>query len=260
MRLITILAPLLFAASAPAAEDFVAKSFEGSKGVLPYRILAPAPIEPGSRYPLVLFLHGAGERGDSNTNQLHHGGSMFRKAANRKDYPAFVVFPQCPNGKRWVEVNWGDSKPHQQPDEPSDPMSLVIELIPSLAKSLPVDTSRIYLMGISMGGFGVWDLAARHPDWFAAAVPICGGADNTTAPRLAKLPIWTFHGDQDNVIKVDRSRSMVAALQQAGGKPKFTEFPGVAHNSWSKAFADPELLPWLFSQKRPAADPATPVK
>lgn len=242
---------LTLAVTCPAAEDFVAKTFEGSKGMLPYRILAPEKIEPGKKYPLVLFLHGAGERGDSNTNQLHHGGPLFRKEENRRDYPAFVVFPQCPNGKRWVEVNWGELKPHAQPEQPSEPMSLVIELIPALTRSLAVDNSRIYLMGISMGGFGVWDLAARHPDWFAAAIPICGGADNTTATRLAKLPIWTFHGDQDNVITPDRTRSMVAALRLAGGSPKFTEYPGVAHNSWSMAFAEPELLPWLFSQRRP---------
>jgi predicted peptidase len=249
MRLITLFTHLMLAASALAAEGFVAKTFEGSKGVLPYRILAPDQIESGNKYPLVIFLHGAGERGDSNRNQLHHGGSLFSKAANRKDYPAFVVFPQCPNGKRWVEVNWGEPKPHTQPKEPGDPMSLVIELIPDLTKSLPIDTDRIYLMGISMGGFGVWDLAARHPDWFAAAVPICGGADDSTAPSLAKLPIWAFHGDKDHVISVNRTRSMIAALRQAGGKPKYTEYPGVAHNSWFKAFAEPELLPWLFSQK-----------
>ncbi|MCB1134331.1 MAG: dienelactone hydrolase family protein, partial [Verrucomicrobiae bacterium] len=106
------------------------------------------------------------------------------------------------------------------------------------------------LMGLSMGGFGSWDLAARHPEWFAAVVPICGGADNSTAPSLAKLPIWTFHGDADNVIPAARTRSMVAALRAAGGSPKYSEYPGVAHNSWFKAFAEPDLLPWLYAQKR----------
>lgn len=250
MILRTLAAHLILFMSAFAAEEFEAKSFNGSKGVLPYRILAPATVQAGIKYPLVVFLHGAGERGNTNTNQLHHGGKLFLNPNNRRDFPAFVIFPQCPNGKRWVEVNWGEATPHQQPKEPSDPMALVMELIPTLKESLPVDSSRIYLMGISMGGFGVWDMAARQPDGFAAAVPICGGADNTTAPRLAKLAIWTFHGDQDTVIKVDRTRSMVEALKLAGGKPKYTEFPGVAHNSWFKAFDDPELLPWLFAQKR----------
>lgn len=251
MRLITLCVTLVLAVTARAADDYAAATFTGTRGALPYRILSPATMEAGVKYPLVIFLHGAGERGDSNTNQLHHGGSLFSNAANREKYPAFVIFPQCPNGKRWVEVNWGDPTPHQQPKEPSDPMSLVIELIPSLMKSLPVDPARVYLMGNSMGGFGTWDLAARHPEWFAAAVPICGGADNATAPLLAKMPVWTFHGDQDNTIKVGRTRSMVEALRKAGGNPKYTELPGISHNAWAPAFANPELLPWLFAQKRP---------
>lgn len=238
---------LMSAALSLAAEGYMAETFTGSSGAIPYRILSPEERKPGVRYPLVVFLHGAGERGGDNKRQTHHGGKLFLDKKNRAEFPAFVVFPQCPTGKRWVEVNWGEREPHEQPKEPSEPMALVMELIPELEKSLPVDPRRIYLMGISMGGFGAWDLAARHPDWFAAAVPICGGADDGTAPSLAKLPIWTFHGSNDNVIPPERTRSMVAALRKAGGTPKFTEYPGVAHNSWFKAFAEPELLPWLFS-------------
>lgn len=251
MKLLSIFTSLLIAVTANAADEYEAKTFTGTTGTLPYRILAPAKPEPKTTYPLVVFLHGAGERGDDNLRQIHHGGSLFLDAGNRAKYPAFVIFPQCPNGKRWVEVNWGEASPHQQPEKPSEPMSLVIELIPSLMKSLPIDPSRVYLMGNSMGGFGTWDLAARHPEWFAAAVPICGGADDSTAPLLAKMPVWTFHGDQDNTIKVGRTRSMVEALKKAGGNPKYSELPGISHNAWSPAFANPELLPWLFAQKRP---------
>ncbi|MEY3896810.1 MAG: hypothetical protein RLZZ214_2330 [Verrucomicrobiota bacterium] len=251
MQLLTLCTALILAVSASAADDYAVATFTGSKGVLPYRILSPATAKPGVKYPLVIFLHGAGERGDSNTNQLHHGGSLFSNPGNREKYPAFVIFPQCPNGKRWVEVDWGDPKPHQQPKEPSEPMALVIELLPSLMKSLPIDPSRVYLMGNSMGGFGTWDLAARQPEWFAAAVPICGGADDSTAPLIAKLPVWTFHGDQDSTVKVGRTRSMVEALRKAGGNPKYSEFPGIAHDAWSPAFAELDLLPWLFAQKRP---------
>lgn len=240
----------LITSTCAAAEGYLEKTFTGTRGNLPYRILSPAVIEPDTTYPLILFLHGAGERGDDNKRQSYHGGKLFLAKKNRGKFPAFVVFPQCPNGKRWVEVNWGAPEPHQQPAEPSEPMSLVMELVPELEKTLPVDASRVYLMGLSMGGFGTWDLAARHPDWFAAVVPICGGADNSTAKALAKIPIWAFHGDQDNVIPVGRTRSMVEALRQAGGTPKYTEYPGVAHNSWFKAFAEPDLLPWLFAQKR----------
>jgi predicted peptidase len=129
-------------------------------------------------------------------------------------------------------------------------MSLVLDLLPSLMSSLPVDRSRVYVLGLSMGGFGTWDIIARHPDWFAAAVPICGGADNSTAPRIAGLPIWVFHGGADTTVKTIRSRSMVDALIAAGGKPKYSEVPGVGHDVWNTAFASPELLPWLFAQRR----------
>jgi len=251
MRTLTLFSILALAVTATAADEYAAATFTGARGVLPYRILTPEKIESGVRYPLVVFLHGAGERGDDNSRQLQHGGSMFSNAANRAKFPAFVIFPQCSNEKRWVEVNWGDPQPHQQPKEPSEPLSLVIELVPSLMKSLPIDPSRVYVMGISMGGFGTWDIAARHPEWFAAAVPICGGADNSTAPLLAKMPIWTFHGDKDTTVQPVRTRSMVEALGKAGGNPKDTELPGIAHNSWTPAFANPELLPWLFAQKRP---------
>jgi predicted peptidase len=246
-----ILTTLLLAAVSCAAGEFEARTFTSDHGSLPYRILSPAEVRAETKYPLVIVLHGAGERGEDNKSQLHHGGSLFLNAKNREKYPTFVVFPQCPNGKRWVEVDWGDPKPHQQPKEPGFSMSLLLELIPSLEKTLPVDTSRVYVMGLSMGGFGVWDIAARHPDWFAAAVPICGGADDSTAPLLAKLPVWAFHGDQDNTVKPGRTRSMIEALKKAGGNPKYSELPGVSHNAWSPAFANPDLLPWLFAQKRP---------
>ncbi|MDP3849358.1 MAG: PHB depolymerase family esterase [Luteolibacter sp.] len=251
MKLLSLFTTLLLIASSNAADDYAAETFAGTNGALPYRFLSPATIQPETKYPLVIFLHGAGERGDDNIRQLHHGGSLFLDADTRRKFPAFVIFPQCPDGKRWVEVDWGDPKPHQQPKGPSAAMSPLIELIPELLKSKPIDTSRVYVMGISMGGFGVWDLAARHPDWFAAAVPICGGADDSTAPLLARMPIWTFHGDQDNTVKTGRTRSMVEALRKAGGNPKYSELPGIAHNSWSPAFANPDLLPWLFAQKRP---------
>jgi predicted peptidase len=250
MRSLVLCSTLLFAGFACAADEFAAKTFTTEQGVLPYRILEPATIKPGTKYPLVIFLHGAGERGTDNANQLVHGSALFLAAQNREKFPAFVVFPQCPGDKRWVEVDWGDPVPHTQPKDPSVPMALLLELVPSLVKSLPVDPSRVYVMGLSMGGFGTWDIIARHPEWFAAAVPICGGAADATAPRLTKLPIWAFHGAQDTTVKVVRSRSMIEALQKAGGQPKYTEFPGVQHNAWDPTFAEPELLPWMFAQQR----------
>jgi predicted peptidase len=214
-------------------------------------MLAPPETKAGMTYPLVLVLHGAGERGTNNSSQLTHGSKMFLDPANRTANPSFVIFPQCPPDKRWVEVDWGDPKPHQTPKDPSVPMSLVLELVPSMMKSLPIDPKRVYVMGLSMGGFGTWDILARRPEWFAAAVPICGGADNTTAPLIAKIPIWVFHGGSDETVKTIRSRSMVEALKAAGGMPKYSELPGVGHDAWSTAFSSPDLLPWLYSHKRP---------
>ena len=207
-------------------------------------------MEPGKKYPLVLFLHGAGERGDNNAAQLTHGGSLFASAANREKYPAFVLFPQCPNGKRWVEVNWGEKAPHMAPKEPSDPMRLTKKMLDSFLKTNPVDTDRIYVMGLSMGGFGAWDFAQRYPGFVAAAVPICGGADNRTAEQIKGVAIWAFHGGADTTVWPQRSRSMVEELKKANGNVRYTEYDKVGHDSWNRAFAEPELLPWLFAQKR----------
>jgi predicted peptidase len=244
-----VLASCAAATTATAADGFQPKVFTGTQGTLPYCILTPADVTSGP-VPLVLVLHGAGERGTNNQSQLKHGSTLFLDPQNRAKYPAVVVFPQCPGDKRWVEVDWGDPTPHQTPKDPSVPMSLVLELLPTLITSLPIDPKRLYVMGLSMGGFGTWDIITRKPDWFAAAVPICGGADNSKAALIAGLPIWVFHGGADETVKTVRSRSMVEALTAAGGMPKYSELPGVGHNAWTTAFASPDLLPWLFAQKR----------
>ena len=119
-----------------------------------------------------------------------------------------------------------------------------------MQKEYSIDPQRIYLTGLSMGGYGTWDLLARKPDLFAAGVPVCGGGDESTAEQIANIPIWVFHGDLDSAVPVSRSRTMVEALKKAGGHPKYSEYPGVEHNSWDKAYADPELMKWLFAQKR----------
>ncbi|MCI0461731.1 MAG: prolyl oligopeptidase family serine peptidase [Gemmataceae bacterium] len=216
---------------------------------LPYRLLAPEQIEPGQTYPLVLFLHGGGERGDDNERQLAHGVPEFASAANRQKYPCFLAAPQCPAGSRWVEVDWtADS--HKQPERPSEPLRLALELIEALCEELPIDRGRIYITGLSMGGYGVWDALSRRPELFAAGVPVCGGGDEALAERIAEVPVWAFHGARDGVVKPARSRNMIEALKQAGGSPTYTEYPDVGHNSWVRAYRDPELFRWLFSQKR----------
>ena len=217
---------------------------------LPYRLLKPDPYDPQKQYPLVLFLHGAGERGTDNDKQLVHGVPAFTSEANRKKYPCFLVAPQCPSGARWVEVDWGAAS-HTQPKEASEPLRLTLELLESLKKELPVDEKRIYVTGLSMGGYGTWDVIARRPDLFAAAAPVCGGGDEATAERIAKVPVWAFHGAKDTVVKPARSRNMIEALKKAGGSPKYTEYPAEGHGSWGPAYRDPELFRWLFEQKKP---------
>ena len=236
-----------------AAEDpFAKRTFTGGDGAtLPYRLLSPETPAAGKRYPLVIFLHGAGERGTNNESQLTHCARDFAKPEVRVKFPCFVLAPQCPGDRKWCEVDWGDPKPHLTPKDPSVPMGLLLTLLPQVMKELPIDPSRVYVTGLSMGGFGTWDLITRQPGLFAAAAPICGGGDVTAAPALAKLPIWIFHGGNDGVVKTVRAQLMIEALKQAGSTvAKYTEYPGVGHDSWGKAFAEPEFFTWLFAQQK----------
>lgn len=236
-----LLAPIFArAADKPDLENLLeAKTF---KMALPYRLLKPATVEAGKMYPLVIFLHGSGERGDDNKAQLKHGVAGFASAERMKEFPCFLIAPQCPKDSSWAASGkgFGDGKPGK----------LVLDLIEKTCKDLPIDTKRIYLTGLSMGGYGTWNLLAQKPDLFAAGIPICGGGDEKDAGKLAKIPIWIFHGDKDNAVKVERSRTMVAAIEKAGGKPKYTEYPGVGHDSWSRTYADEKVLTWLFEQKK----------
>lgn len=235
-----------------AEEPYATFTHTGKDGAtLPYRLLTPEKIEAGKRYPVVIFLHGAGERGNDNQKQLKHGAGLFAKPEVRQKFPCYVIAPQCPDGKKWCEVDWGDPKPHQTPAQPSVPMSLLLELIDEFRQRPSVDQARLYVTGLSMGGFGTWDLISRRPTQFAAAVPICGGGDVAAATVLAKMPIWIFHGANDTVVKTVRSQLMDEALKKAGSTlVKYTEYPGVGHDAWNPAYKESELLPWLFGQRR----------
>jgi predicted peptidase len=223
--------------------------FESGKEKLLYQMMTPENPAPATKYPLVIFLHGAGERGSDNDVQLVHGVKDFAKPESRKSYPCFLIAPQCPNDKKWAEVDWSATS-HKRPEKPSDPATLLLKLIDSLPTQLLIDTNRIYITGLSMGGYGTWDLIARKPDLFAAAVPVCGGGDEKDASIIAKIPIWAFHGSKDTVVKPQRSTNMIEAIKKAGGNPKVTLYPEVGHNSWVNAYSDPEMLKWLFNQKK----------
>ena len=215
-----------------------------------YRLLRPATLEPGKRYPLVLFLHGAGERGSDNTSQLKYLPTWLAEPPLRQQFPCFVVAPQCRAEHRWSPFDWSDKTSSPLAAEPTADLAAAIAALDAVCREEPVDGSRIYLTGLSMGGYGSWELAARQPERFAAVVPICGGADEAQAAKIAHLPIWCFHGDADRVVPVERSRSMVAALKAAGGSPKYSELPGVGHDSWTPAYRDGSLLEWLFAQRQ----------
>lgn len=226
-------------------------TFTDSRGhVLPYRMLVPPGPANLKRMPLVLLLHGSGERGDDNSAQLRNGvAELLGSETAAARFPCFYVVPQCAIRLRWVERDWGAER-HELPPEPSKPLSAAVELLESLLSSHPIDPQRVYLIGLSMGGFGVWDLLSRWPDRFAAAVLICGGADEHAVVAARAVPVWVFHGADDPTVRVERSRRAVAALRAAGGAPRYTEYPDVDHDAWTKAFAEPDLLSWLFSHRR----------
>ena len=399
-------------ADRPSTEDlakvFEARTFASEQGgTLGYRLFKPAGYDATKKYPLVLFLHGAGERGADNKVQLKHFVWRLVAKATQAEHPCFVAVPQCPRtagrfvlagrGRRggirvrpsaataraeWkafriepgrtskgkkrcltfytlagrgggaadsayrnvkvyeaggagakalsfqdlkltdykggalpqgatvsadgttltlkaasggplvgvraempytvtdktvlelefkstsageahligldetaeVALSWWsalDPGTRRLLDEPAMPMRLTLEMLAALAKEFSLDADRVYVGGLSMGGFGTWDVILRHPKRFAAAFPICGGGDATKAARIAHLPIWVFHGGADGTVRPEMSRQMMAALENAGAKhAKYTEYPGVGHNSWDPASAEPEFVPWLFSQKR----------
>lgn len=240
--------------------SFLARAFIDSRGhVLPYRMLMPtlhsALIYPMIResdlkqMPLVLLLHGAGERGDDNSAQLRNGvAELLGSETAAARFPCFYVVPQCAEEHQWVKVAW-NGQYHVLPGQLSEPLSATVELLDDLLSCHPIDSRRVYLIGLSMGGFGVWDLLSRWPDRFAAAVSICGGADESAVVAARAVPVWLFHGGRDPIVHVERSRRTVAALSEAGGTPRYTEYPSVGHDSWINAFAEPDLLPWLFSHR-----------
>ena len=253
MALFLALIPIYLAGQVESAYQNV--SFQSPDGaIIEYRILYPESYgeEEGEQYPLVLFLHGSGERGADNTKQLTHGAQLFLDSIEQ--YPAIVVFPQCPDGLRWSSyesTGTGFSRQMEFPFEesPSEPMAQVQKLLQILSLTEQVDTNRLYLMGLSMGAMGTFDLLARQPHTFAAAVPICGGGNLEIAERYAgHTRLWIFHGARDNVVPVENSRRMYEALKEAGADVRYTEFPEANHNSWDPTFAEPELLKWLFAQ------------
>ena len=216
-----------------------------------YRLMSPEVVEPGKTYPLVIFLHGAGERGTDNELQLLYFPTQMAEEKWRKKYPCFILAPQCRPERKWMEVDWASPSDPVTPEEVSEQSLAVEQMIQKTLKEEPIDRSRVYLTGLSMGGFGSFDLGARHPEWFAAVAPICGAADPKKMAALKNVPVYIVHGDNDTVVPAERSRSAVRALKEAGASPIYKELPGVGHNSWTPGYSDEEgLVPWMFKQKK----------
>lgn len=223
---------------------------------LQYRIMYPRNFSENQKYPLVLFLHGAGERGSDNKKQLVHGSKLFSNKTNRGAFPAIVIFPQCPKNSFWSNAQVDKSSLPRRLIFPKDkeatkPMQLVIDLMKDLTSMPYINTNKVYVGGLSMGGMGTFEILSRQPDRFAAAFAICGDGNAELAKNYAnKVDMWVFHGAQDNVVDPKGSLKMVEAILENGGKPNFTLYSDANHNSWDSAFKEPSLLTWLFSKSK----------
>ncbi|GAA3402222.1 alpha/beta hydrolase-fold protein [Paenibacillus hodogayensis] len=186
--------------------------------------------EPEKQWPLLLFLHGSGERGDNLDKVKIHG--IPKIAEKNPGFPFIALSPQCPQGSNW-----------------SREQETVIVLLERITQSFRVDPKRIYLTGLSMGGYGTWRLACDYPDKFAAIAPVCGGGEPYRAKSLVHLPIWAFHGAKDSVVSIRESENMVNPIQALGGNAKLTVYPDTDHNSWTETYDNPELYEWLLSHR-----------
>lgn len=229
---------------------FARFNFVAGTDTLRYRLLQP-DYDTMRRFPLVVFLHGSGERGNDNDAQLKWGVGAFATDDYLSRFPAYVLAPQCPEGQQWGSFNnFGDVAAARLNPVPSRSMTLVIALVRQLCATRNIDTNRIYITGLSMGGIGTFDALQRYPKLFAAGVPVCGGGDLSGAPVFAHVPLWIYHGAEDPAVLPAYSLQMVQALVKAGARPGFTLLPEVGHFSWIAAYNDPLLLQWLFRQHR----------
>ena len=248
--------PVLLRAQSNTAFDRGA--FIDKKDTLPYRILFPRSFNPLKRYPVIFVLHGAGERGSDNEAQLKYGPELFLKDTIRQRYAAIVVYPQCPANSYWANVKFeGDSVTKktkfvfQYDVPPTRAMQLLMSFVDDFLDKPFVNKHKVYVGGLSMGGMGTFEIIGRKPGTFAAAFAICGGDNTLNAKKYAKkVPLWVFHGRKDSVVPYEHSESIVAAIKDAGGDPKYTLYPNDDHNSWTDAFAEPMLMAWLFSHSK----------
>lgn len=228
------------------AQGFLARTCHSTSGeTMPYRLFVPPNYDAGKKYPLILWLHNAMARGSDNLLQIsgtdYAGTHLWTTPEAQAIFPAFVLAPQVSDTKAWA-------RPHA--DTPPVSIRLALEILDSVEKEYAIDLDRVYVAGQSMGGEGVWAALAARPGQFAAAIALCGYGEPWMIERIAKTPVWAFQGAADDIVPVEHAREWIAALHKAGGAPKYSEYPGVGHQVWDKAFAEPSLLPWLAAQRR----------
>lgn len=259
-------------------KKFLFRQYTYQGMTIPYRLFVPEHYDPSKKYPLVLTLHGSGERGSNNTSQIdnYRIATVWADSVNQSKYPCFVLSPQCPANGTWFnsdQIGTIDITRFPQPKE----TRTVMEILDRLIEEFNIDTTRLYITGLSLGGFGTWDLIARYPDKFAAAVPMSGGGDVQHIGRAYNMPVWNFHGVMDNAVPVFLSRNLIVRLQDMGRSTMFThcnindctaltekeiseriesgvdlietEYPEGGHVIWDESYNNPHLLPWVFKQR-----------
>ena len=223
---------------------------------LPYRLLLPLNYNPGKIYPMILFLHGSGERGNNNEAQLIHGGNFFLEDSIRQKYPAIIVFPQCSALDSWInKTDTYDSTGKRivvfnTAAKPTKALRLLEKLVKFLIFEYPITKRQLYVGGLSLGGMGTYEIVRMEPGLFVAAFPICGADDVSIVPKLKNVHWWIFHGRKDETVNVKYSEAMADALQKFKVPVKLTIYPEAGHNSWDNVFAEPGLMEWLFSNKK----------
>lgn len=258
MKRIALIFTLCLIISSAFAQDlslYKKENFIVGADTIKYRILYPEHFDETKKYPIVFFLHGRGESGNDNEKQLWNGGKLFLADKFRKSTPAIVIFPQCAEDSYWSNVDIQTVSDKRfftfiKGGEPTKSMSLLLKLTDSYVNKPFADQSRIYVGGLSMGGMGTFEILRRRTKTFAAAFAICGGDNPANAKKYKNVPLWIFHGGLDDVVNPQLSYSVYRELKRLGNPPKFTIYPKANHNSWDATFAEPELMPWLFSHKK----------
>ena len=234
----------------PYGEHFAFRIHQRGEITLPYRIYIPFNYDPNKKYPLLLNLHGAGNRGSDNKRHLLFINRPLSNPELCVD-DAIILYPHCSPENKWVHTNWSAGSYDLEKMPESKELKAVLEVVEQVKENYSVDESRMYLMGYSMGGYGTWNLLMNHPELFAAAVPMCGAGDPQKAKNIAKIPIWAIHGAKDPIVPVKGSRDMAAALEKAGAKAfRYTELPEVEHDAWNYTFGNAEIFRWLFSHRK----------